>query len=254
MENLIINADDFGLSDKVNTAIDICLKNNWIQRTTLMVNMPDTLKAVELSKSGNYIDKVGLHINLIEGVPLTLNIRKTSFCNNIGEFNGKFFKNLKNRFILSPFEKKAVEQEIEEQIKKFISLGFKPNHLDSHQHSHTNISIFFIILKLARKYDFHSIRLSRNIPVKEITGLKKIYKNFINKKIIKFNDRINKNYSKQFFGSKEDCEKENIINNSKYKNISIEMMIHPTIKNGKIIDNFTYEELFNQKNRGENYE
>lgn len=244
MKKLLINADDFGLSEKVNTAIDFCIRNNLIQRATLMVNMPETLKAVELTKKNNYFNKIGLHINLIEGIPLTLNIKKTSFCNENGEFNKKFFKKLKNRFFLNKNERKVVEEEIEEQIKKFIELGFKPSHIDSHQHSHINISIFFILLKLAKKYNFTSIRLARNIPIKEIRGLKKLYKNFINRKIVNFNNKIYKDNTDQFFGSKLDYEKEKGINNLKYENAIIEMMIHPTIENGVIIDNFTHEKLF----------
>ena len=74
---IIINADDFGLSKDVNEAIDICIKKDYIQRTTLMVNMPQTLEAVKLAKDGGYLNKVGLHINLIEGIPLTPDIKKT---------------------------------------------------------------------------------------------------------------------------------------------------------------------------------
>ena len=40
MNNIIINADDFGLNHEVNVAIIELLKSGRIDRTTVMVNMP----------------------------------------------------------------------------------------------------------------------------------------------------------------------------------------------------------------------
>ena len=105
---LLINADDFGMSVSVNEAIDICIKNNWIQRTTIMVNMPQTEEAVYLARKNKYLDKVGLHINLVEGMPLTHKIRQTSLCNETGEFDSLFFKNFIHRFYLKKAERKQV--------------------------------------------------------------------------------------------------------------------------------------------------
>ncbi|WP_281532032.1 ChbG/HpnK family deacetylase [Anaerocolumna aminovalerica] len=240
---LIINADDFGLSTPVNKAIDICVKNGWIQRTTLMINMPQTKEAVKLAKQNKYMNKVGLHINLIEGIPLTDKIKQTSLCNDHGEFNGLFFKITSHRFFLKKDEREAVKEEVEAQIKRYISYGFETIHMDSHQHSHVNMSVFFTILNLAQKYNFKSIRLSRNLPVSEIKGMKNIYKKFINQKIIQFNKSYFCGNTRQFFGSKGDCEKENI-NKTKFEDSIVEMMVHPTAYNGKIIDNFTHMRLF----------
>lgn len=243
---IIINADDFGLSKDVNEAIDICIKKDYIQRTTLMVNMPQTLEAVKLAKDGRYLAQVGLHINLIEGIPLTSDIKKTELCNENGEFKGDFFKNNKNRIWLTKKEKHAVNKEIESQIKEYKELGFPINHLDSHQHSHVNISVLFIVLKLAKKYGFKSIRISRNIPQNEIKGIKKIYKDFVNRKIISFNKTFSHQCESQFFGSKRDFEIENIYNKKEYENATIEMMVHPVIRDGMIVDNFTGLKLFDK--------
>lgn len=243
---IIINADDFGLSKDVNKAIDICIKKDYIQRTTLMVNMPQTLEAVKLAKDGGYLNKVGLHINLIEGIPLTSDIKKTGLCDESGEFKGAFFKDSKHRIWLTKKEKYAVIKEVESQIRKYKKMGFPIIHLDSHQHSHVNVSVLFIVLKLAKKYGFKSIRLSRNIPRSEIRGIKKIYKDFVNRKIISFNKIFDHQYESQFFGSKRDCEFENVYNKKEYENAIIEMMVHPIIRSGKIVDNFTGLKLFDE--------
>ena len=38
--SVIVNADDFGISEEVNNAIKLAFERGLIQRTTLMVNMP----------------------------------------------------------------------------------------------------------------------------------------------------------------------------------------------------------------------
>ena len=219
---IITNADDFGLSEDVNRAIDIIINDGKIDRTTLMVNMPYTIQAVKMAKDGNYFSKVGLHINLIEGTPLTKDIKKTKICNKNGEFNGLFFKKLSHRLWINRNERYAVSKEIEAQIKRFIDFGFDTIHLDSHQHTHTNLSILFIVLRLAKIYGFKTVRLSR-----------------INKKIMRYNKNNN-----QFFGSKLDFEKEKIWDEKKCRNTLIEVMIHPVLRNCRIVDNYTFEELF----------
>lgn len=237
---IITNADDFGLSEDVNIAIDLAIQNNKIDRTTLLINMPYTAQAVNMAKRGNYLSKVGLHINLVEGTPLTEKIRKTNICDANGEFSGFFFKKTKNRLWINRDERNAIAEEIEAQIKHFIDLGLNTTHLDSHQHTHTNLSILSIILKLAKSYEFKTVRISRNIPKKEMTGIKRIYKLYINNKIA----RYNKSGGGQFFGSRSDFKKENINGENVYKNALVEVMIHPIIYKGRIIDNFTREELF----------
>lgn len=240
---LIVNADDFGLSEEVNEAVNICFSKGWIQRTTLLVNMPQTDRAVELSERNGYKNHVGLHINLIEGKPLTDNIKHTALCDKNGNFNGQFFQKISHRIFLKKGEKKAVQEEIEEQIKCYLNYGFELMHIDSHQHSHVNLSIFFILLNLAENYRFHSIRLSRNLPVKEIRGIKKMYKNWINHIIIRFNQRYFCKTQKQFLGSREDCEKEDI-KSLKFSGSVIEMMVHPVFSHGMVVDNFTGVKLF----------
>lgn len=246
---LTINADDFGLSSSVNQAIDICIKNKWIHRTTIIVNMRQTEEAVNLAEQNGYMEKVGLHINLVEGIPLTEKIRHTPLCDADGQFNGLFFKKLSHRFYLEKEIRKAIEEEVEAQIKKFIACGFEAIHIDSHQHSHTNVSVFSSILRLALKYNFKSMRLSRNLPVSEMKGIKNIYKKYINRKIIRFNNanRPNQNV-RQFFGSEKDCKREDFGNKPEFGNAIIEMMVHPTMLNGKIFDSCTNQRLF-----GENY-
>ena len=233
--HLLINADDFGISESVNLAIDYCLKNNIVQRTTLMVNMDSSDDAVALAKEHGYADKVGLHLNLIEGTPLTEPIKKTIFCTD-GVFNGKALRNPKNRFLLDRRTQKAVEGELRAQIEKYVGYGFTLLHIDSHEHTHTNPSIFKLLFPLMKEYDFLSCRLSRNIPENEITGVKRIYKNIFNKRVSTYNQyNQGSQWHVKYFGSQQDVDK--IALDVKFKNSNIEVEVHPSIgKDGRLED------------------
>lgn len=79
MFEFLINADDFGLSEEVNEAIIYGFQQGFLDRTSLMVNMPFCADAVRKARQYGFDDKVGLHLNLVQGTPLTEPI-KILFC------------------------------------------------------------------------------------------------------------------------------------------------------------------------------
>ena len=91
----IINGDDFGLSEEVNRAVADCFALGLIDRTTLLVNMPLSEAARELAASRGFLGRVGLHINLVEGRPLTVRCRENPvLCDENGLFAGRFLLHL----------------------------------------------------------------------------------------------------------------------------------------------------------------
>ena len=238
--SILINADDFGLSKETNDAISYSFEMGYIDRATLLVNMPDTDSAVEIAKEKGFFDKIGLHINLVEGSPLSSLIKDTSLCDSQGNFNGSVMKG-RNRFHLDSKTKKAVKEEIEFQMAKYKQYGFPLMHIDSHQHSHTNISILPIVLELAREKHFSSIRLSRNIPKEQIPFVKYIIKGIINRQILMFNAAQKMNQVTRF-GSISDVETE-LEKQINTDSIGIEMMVHPIMNNNELMDAFSDERL-----------
>ena len=69
---LIVNADDFGRSESVNRAICEAFEKGRVNSTTLMANMPAAKEAYELAKKGGFADKVGIHLNITEGMPMSV--------------------------------------------------------------------------------------------------------------------------------------------------------------------------------------
>jgi chitin disaccharide deacetylase len=155
---IIVNADDFGMSAETNRAIVEAFGNNVISSATLMTNMPGFDEACELAHRHRLLGKIGLHLNLTSGYPLSSPIRRCPrFCDNVGMFRAR-----QTRFRLSKEERLAVETEIASQIKACLDRGLRPTHLDSHHHVHTEWAIGAAAITIARQYRIKAIRLSRN--------------------------------------------------------------------------------------------
>ena len=163
---LIVNADDFGYNESRTNAILEAWRGGIVTNATLMVSMPDCARAVSLAKQTGFDKALGLHVNLTEGHPLTDNIKQCKgFCDENGCFNHAFLRTPLKRFLLTSMERKAVSEEIEAQFQKFVDYGLTPNHVDSHHHIHFNYSIASMVVPVAKKFGFKTIRIGYNLYV-----------------------------------------------------------------------------------------
>lgn len=242
---LIVNADDFGKSEEVNRAIVKCFEKGYINRTTIMVNMPYAKEAYDLAALHGFIDKVGLHINLTEGSPLTESIKLNSeFCSIEGVFNAAFYRSKKKRLHMDNESVMDIMEEIKAQLDKYEELGFTLNHIDSHHHVHTNYPVYKALRSLSKQYDFTSIRLSRNL-YKGGSILNRIYKTILNNKIKKICSETT-----EYFGSFRDvvdyfATESNVKSITSttdkvhefYEKHDLEVMVHPMYsQNGTLVD------------------
>ena len=231
---MIINADDFGYSESVNSAICKCFEEGTINRTTILVNMPSSEDALSLAREKGFFESVGLHINLTEGKALSKECRKSPLCDENGFFKGEFHIPFKARLFLPKAIRKAIYAEVEAQIKKFIEMGFPLRHADSHNYTHSYLSVYGEIKKLFKKYGFTSTRISRNVSPDKFSLPFAVYKSFFNYLIKNLKVSGKKISTTAYFGSVQDYKgvynKENI----KY---DIELMTHPDYIDGVLTDN-----------------
>jgi len=191
---IIVNADDFGMNAETNQAIVDAFASGAISSTTLMVNMPGFEQACELSRSHKLAGKIGVHLNLTEGRPLTENMKRLSrFCDDRGLFRPR-----RTIFFLSREEMVAVEEEFAAQVQACIDQGVHPTHLDSHQHIHTEWPIGAAVIHVARQYGIGAVRLSRNCGP-GIDWVHKLYKLAYNTRL-----RLYGLAKTQYFGSLTD--------------------------------------------------
>ncbi|MGX8833428.1 chitin disaccharide deacetylase [Amedibacillus sp. YH-ame6] len=138
---LIVNADDFGLSEAVNYGILRAFKEGIVTSTTIMANMPGYEHAIQLAK-----ENPGLHI----GVHLTLTTYKPLLKNrkHIVMENGYFHD--KNK--IDEIDTEEAYEELKAQIEKVLESGIEIDHLDSHHHVHAQRVLKDVMERLSKEY------------------------------------------------------------------------------------------------------
>lgn len=223
---IIINADDFGMSDKVNRAIVICFHEGIVSSTTIMANMGGFEDARRLAIENNLLGRIGVHLNVTEGRPLSTRIRRErTFVNGEGEFC--FRRNC--NFLLSRNEKTALLEEFESQIMRCLDTGLSLTHVDSHQHVHTEWAVFAVVRVLAKKYGLRFVRAARNDDISN-DSLRRLYKAVFNLRLSHMGLRRT-----TYFGDLEGFRRmQQLIRN---QGKSFEIMIHPVLaERGVVVD------------------
>ena len=178
---VIVNADDYGLDENRTRAIQASFRMGAITQTTAMANMPWFERAMKEARELGFVDKVGLHFNLSEGAPLSDEARNCRvLCNPEGRFDKRWHHRLGTRLRLPKSARQAIAAEAKAQIERYLDCGGRLMHLDSHHHVHTDFSVATILLPIARRYGFKSVRRSRTLGVGP-SALKRVYKFFLNR-------------------------------------------------------------------------
>ena len=219
---IIVNADDFGLSESCSKAIAEAISKNLVSSTTAMANGEYISQAYKLAVDNGFVDKVGIHVVLTEGVPLTEGIKGDPFFCEGGVFHGKI-----NRLKIPGKTQFAhLREEVSAQIEKLRDLGFSLTHADSHHHIHTDVFFIRTIEQVLKKYGINKIRLHRNFG--HIRFYKKIVKDLFNKRLM--SDGF---ISTEKMGSMEDLENYP----GTIKDYLCEIMVHPDYdREGLLID------------------
>ena len=132
VRSLIVNADDFGLSEGTNRGIIEAHERGIVTSTSLMVRQPAVASAVAYGKAHPGFS-IGLHLDL-------------------GEWewrDGGWFQTCE---VVATDDASAVAAEIERQLETFHRLmGRTPTHLDSHQHVHQHEPVRTAALAVATR-------------------------------------------------------------------------------------------------------
>ena len=157
-----VNADDFGISEEVSRTIADFIRKGYCNTTTVMVNMREYEKCHDIAVDEGITDRVGLHICLTEGMPITKSISDSPVFVQNGLF-GCYKKHRFQRFVLGGKTKRAVRDEIRAQIERYLRLGYTGMTMDSHQGIHMDWSIYPIVTDLFEEYGFKYLRRSPNL-------------------------------------------------------------------------------------------
>ena len=183
MQKIIITADDYGMCDAVDKAIDAGIENGIITTTNVMLNMETLCNATDLKVRYPHIS-VGIHWNVTTGRPIspiesipTLVDEKGVFW-SISEFKRRYSKGL-----ISPSE---LEKELEEQYLLFEKTCGHPDYWNTHENSALHLRAFKVFEKVAVKHGIAATRTFQRVYFDKIDlGFKGSIREFLVKNFFK---------------------------------------------------------------------
>ncbi len=159
MKRLIVNADDFGMTEGVNRAILDAHRRGIVTSTSLLANGSAFASAAEIARQTPALG-VGVHLNLTEGRPSCDPARIPSLVTPRGGFFPGAGR-LAWRVLAGRVALREIESEFRAQIEKVLAAGIAPTHLDGHQHVHMWPSVFAVTARLAQDYRMRGVRCSQ---------------------------------------------------------------------------------------------
>jgi len=169
VRQLIVNADDFGLTAGVNRGIVETHRFGVVTSATLMANGAAFEEAVEAARSVPNLS-IGCHVVLVDGTPVSAPDAVDTLRAIRSAEPNRFYSRLSAfaaRAMLGGFDRDQLVEEVVAQVRKIQSSGLEVTHLDTHKHAHIFPEILTALLRAARICGVRAIR-NPIVPVKAI--------------------------------------------------------------------------------------
>ena len=167
MRELIVNADDFGLTAGINRAIVEAHTGGVVSSATLMANGAAFDDAVISARAEPKLS-IGCHVVLVDGAPVSAPEAVETLVPVRSAEPNKFNSSLSAfaaRAMLGGFDRDQLVAEITAQVRKIQAAGIQVTHLDSHKHAHIFPEILAAMLRAARICGVRAIR-NPIVPIK----------------------------------------------------------------------------------------
>jgi hopanoid biosynthesis associated protein HpnK len=160
VRQLIVNADDLGLTAGVNRAIRETHTDGIVTSATLMATGAAFGDATELARSVPSLS-VGCHVVLVDGSPVSESASIPTLLENSAAQTGRFCSNISSVAARALFRRLNPDQmvaEIVAQVRKVQAAGIQVTHLDTHKHTHIFPQILHALVRAARICGVPAIR------------------------------------------------------------------------------------------------
>jgi chitin disaccharide deacetylase len=154
---LIFTADDFGLHERVNEAVERAYAHGVLTAASLMVAAPAARDAVARARRLPEL-RVGLHLVLADGAAFL----PRDAIPALVDARGRFGDNMVGdgfRFFFLPHVRKQLALEIRAQFEAFAKTGLRLDHVNTHKHFHLHPTVLGLILEIGRDYGMRAMRL-----------------------------------------------------------------------------------------------
>ncbi|MDD2501713.1 MAG: hopanoid biosynthesis-associated protein HpnK [Geobacter sp.] len=159
MRELIINADDFGLSSGVNRAVEQAWQQGILTQASLMAGGDAFDEAVVIAKRNPGL-QVGLHLTLVQGKP----VLPPEKIPGLVAANGYFPDNpvsVGMKLFFDPTIRMQLRCEIEAQILKVKETGLPLSHIDGHLNIQMHPTVFTLLTELMPLHGITSFRITK---------------------------------------------------------------------------------------------
>jgi len=162
MNRVTFSADDFGLTESVNEAVERAHRDGILQAASLMVAGPAAADAVRRARALPSL-RVGLHLVAIEG-PAVLPPRAIpDLVDAEGQFPSDQLR-LGIDYFFRPKIRRQLAAEIRAQFAAFAATGLTLDHANAHKHMHLHPTVGRLMLDIGREFGLTTIRVPAEPP------------------------------------------------------------------------------------------
>ena len=162
MKRVIFSADDFGLSEAVNEAVERAHRDGILNAASLMVAGPAAADAVRRAQALPSL-RVGLHLVVIEGPAVLPAQSIPDLLNTHGQFPSDQFR-LGMWYFFHPRIRRQLAAEIRAQFAAFAATGLTLDHANAHKHMHLHPTVGRLMIDIGREFGLRSVRVPAEPP------------------------------------------------------------------------------------------
>ena len=159
MKSLIVTADDFGLHEAVNSAVERASREGVLTAASLMVGAPAAADAVRRARELPGLS-VGLHLVLADGWSVLPPAKVPALVDARGRFGNNMVRD-GVRFFALPAVRRQLEAEIRAQFQAFADTGLTLDHVNAHKHFHLHPTLLEMLLRIGGEFGIPAVRLPR---------------------------------------------------------------------------------------------
>jgi hopanoid biosynthesis associated protein HpnK len=164
---LIVTADDFGLHEAVNEAVQRASREGILTAASLMMGAPATADAVRRARELPGL-RIGLHLVLVDGVPLLPPAQVPLLLDQSGRFGNRMGLD-GARYFLSSRAQRQLEAEIRAQFHAFAATGLALDHVNAHKHFHLHPTLLTLLLRVGQEFGITAVRYPHE-PARLLAG------------------------------------------------------------------------------------
>ncbi len=239
MKKLIITADDYGMCEDVNKAIEECTAAGIVLSTNVMTNMSCCEAAANLKEKFPNLS-VGLHYNFTVGTPLSPIDKVRDLVDNDGIFLS--YEQIRSKCKNKTYNFDQIKTEMKAQYKRYVEICGEPDYWNTHQNVHVYPDLYALFRDVSLGLGIKKMRSHQRIFVPASNGKsdKSLKWTLTNPVKCRMLDAWQKKSKKLGVSSPDgilvrmnEADKLNLpylLKNIKWKNNSIaELIIHPSV-------------------------